>query len=306
MNKVLLFTRSLNSLGTINFLMSKNMLSAVAVPNVNDMETHTLLQTLNQYKIPYFIYGEEEKQNLQNIKKIEPTLGIVFGFPFKIPSSIIEYFKDEIYNYHGSLLPKYRGVDPIFWQLKNGESKSALTLHKLTQNFDDGDIVLQEEFELKAHYTQGVLNAIFSEISLNLTARFLEKLETKTLSTSAQIGDISCAPKVKEEDLIIDWDSMNSQDIYNLCRACNPIFGGAKTIWKNSFISILEATVVDMENLGLKPGTIIHIGSPEGLIVSTKDGTLKIDIVSVPDGVFNGLRFAKCFNIEVGELLKKN
>lgn len=306
MNKIVLYSKSLNSLNLISFLISKKLLGVVAVANVNDMETYTFIQSLNQYKIPYFIYGDDDSKNLDTLKSVEVNLALVFEFPFKISLSIIEYFKGKIYNYHVSKLPKYRGKLPLFWQIKNGETKSILTLHKLTKEFNAGDIIVQKEFDIDYQDTYGVLNSISSQLIVNVTIEFLEKLDEGRLNASAQIEGISYTREIKEEDLTIDWKTMISLDIYNLCRACNPIFGGAKSILKNSQISILETTIVDMDNLGLEAGTIIHIGSPEGLIVSTIDGTIRIDILSVSDGVFSGLRFAKCFNIEAGERLKKS
>ena len=51
-------------------------------------------------------------------------------------------------NLHGSLLPKYRGRCPINWVLIHGEKETGVTLHYMTQNPDDGDIVCQKKFTI--------------------------------------------------------------------------------------------------------------------------------------------------------------
>ena len=47
---------------------------------------------------------------------------------------------------HPSPLPKYRGGSPIQNQIINGESKSAVTLFKINNKIDQGDIIYQKEF----------------------------------------------------------------------------------------------------------------------------------------------------------------
>lgn len=302
-NKIALFVASLNASNLISYLIKKNILSCVIVANKNNEDGHNLIQALHHHKVPYFLYDRDDSRNIESLKNSGANMALSFGFSFKISSNIIDHFNGSIFNIHASSLPKYRGKNPIFWQLRNGEESSALVIHKITQNFDEGEIVLKKEFDIDYHDTFGILNGMVSQFVVNLVDQFLEEFNVNKIVASAQIGDISLAKEVTQKDIIIDWKNMKSIDIYNLTRACNPIFGGAKSIWKNAMLNIMETTIVDMGNLGLEGGTIIHIGSPEGLIVSTMDGTIRIDLISVPDGVFSGLRFAKRFKIDVGEKL---
>ena len=47
---------------------------------------------------------------------------------------------EKIINLHNSPLPKYRGVRPINWALKNNERKHGVTIHEITKGIDDGPI----------------------------------------------------------------------------------------------------------------------------------------------------------------------
>lgn len=49
----------------------------------------------------------------------------------------------RILNWHNSPLPRYRGVSPINWALKNNESQHGVTIHQITPGIDDGPIVAQ-------------------------------------------------------------------------------------------------------------------------------------------------------------------
>ena len=54
----------------------------------------------------------------------------------------------RVLNIHNSPLPRYRGVSPINWALKNGEREHGVTIHEITPGIDDGPIVAQVRFSI--------------------------------------------------------------------------------------------------------------------------------------------------------------
>jgi len=54
----------------------------------------------------------------------------------------------RILNLHNGPLPRYRGVSPINWALKNGESKHGVTIHEITPGIDDGPIVARLDYSI--------------------------------------------------------------------------------------------------------------------------------------------------------------
>lgn len=298
--KITLFASSPLALPLIHHLHTQGSLACVIVAGQNSPDNQILLQNIAHLQIPYAIYDEQNPTVIvEALSQIESSLAIVFTFSFKLPQSIIKHFKEHIYNIHASPLPNYRGSQPLFWQLRNGETKSALTIHQLTQRFDSGDIMMQKPFTIHPKDTYGILSGIVSQMATPLVAEFIEQF--KYITHSPQQGEPSFAPKVEHQDIIINWKSMDSNSIINLIRASNPIFGGAQMQWKGASIGILEATVVDITNFGLEAGTLLHIGYPEGLIVATIDGAIRLDVVAMPDGYFSGVTFATRFGVDAGE-----
>jgi methionyl-tRNA formyltransferase len=55
---------------------------------------------------------------------------------------------DRILNLHNGPLPRYRGVSPINWALKNGEPEHGVTIHEITPGIDDGPIVAQIKYSI--------------------------------------------------------------------------------------------------------------------------------------------------------------
>jgi methionyl-tRNA formyltransferase len=54
----------------------------------------------------------------------------------------------RLLNIHNAPLPRYRGVSPINWALKNGESEHGVTIHEITPGIDDGPIVSQLRYSI--------------------------------------------------------------------------------------------------------------------------------------------------------------
>ena len=60
----------------------------------------------------------------------------------------------RILNLHNSPLPKYRGVSPINWALKNGETRHGVTIHEITPGIDDGPIYAQLQYSIYPEFDE--------------------------------------------------------------------------------------------------------------------------------------------------------
>ena len=70
---------------------------------------------------------------------------LVACWPYRIGSTLIDSPLKATLNMHPSLLPAYRGPNPIEQQLEHNETVFGVTLHLLSQQFDQGDIIAQSE-----------------------------------------------------------------------------------------------------------------------------------------------------------------
>ena len=72
---------------------------------------------------------------------------LVACWPYLIDKPLLECATRAAVNLHPSLLPAYRGPDPIGAQLSSAEPHPGVSLHLLNAQFDQGDIVAQAELE---------------------------------------------------------------------------------------------------------------------------------------------------------------
>lgn len=107
---------------------------------------------------------------LINVLKINPSLIVLAGFLWKIPSAFIAKFANKIINIHPALLPKFGGKGMYGMHVHNAviinkEIESGITIHYVNENYDEGSIIFQKKIKI-----------LKSEDSLEISKRIL-KLE---------------------------------------------------------------------------------------------------------------------------------
>jgi len=73
---------------------------------------------------------------------LAPEVAVVACFTRRIPPAVLALPRFGFLNLHPSLLPLYRGPQPLFWQLRDGAPTGA-TVHYLDEGLDTGDIAAQ-------------------------------------------------------------------------------------------------------------------------------------------------------------------
>lgn len=101
---------------------------------------------LNLHNIP--VYSSKDFNNSETIEYLN-QLGcdryLSYYCDQIFQAKTIENLRAPLYNVHPSLLPNYRGIDPVFQQLVCQEKDYGVTLHKIEAKIDAGPIVLQKK-----------------------------------------------------------------------------------------------------------------------------------------------------------------
>jgi len=117
--------------------------------------TGTSIRNLaTSYKVPVFeVENVNDKHFLDKLKSMEIDLIISVAAPQKFKPDILNVANKGCINIHTGKLPKYRGMLPSFWTLLNKEKTGAVTIHKMNENLDDGEIILQQEVAIEPDET---------------------------------------------------------------------------------------------------------------------------------------------------------
>lgn len=97
--------------------------------------------------------GKQELSNLFASKPVTSQLGIVIDYGFIINQDVIDYFPLGIINSHFSLLPEWRGADPITFAILSGQAETGISLMLITAGMDEGPILAHAPFTMPADIT---------------------------------------------------------------------------------------------------------------------------------------------------------
>jgi len=204
------------------------------------------------------------------LKKLGADLFVVVSFGQILKDNILSIPKLYPINIHGSLLPKYRGAAPTSWTIINGERSSGVTIMKMNERMDEGDIIMKKEIPIDGEDTNITLNERLSDLGAEALIETIGLIESgKTVIFTKQDAKLATyAPKLKKEDGLIDWQGA-AINIHNRVRGLLP-WPGAYTHFEGKAIKILRTEVLSLaSDPKLQPGKVIDIVKGKGILVRT-------------------------------------
>lgn len=135
----------------------------------------SISQILNQFNIREIKLGNSinSEESLELIKTYKPDLlvSILGNQIFKEP--LINLAPKGCINLHTALLPKYRGLMPTFWVLKNNEKHTGVSVFFVDKGIDSGPIIIQERVEIGNKTQQQLINET-KQIGMNLILKSID------------------------------------------------------------------------------------------------------------------------------------
>ncbi len=234
---------------------------------------------------------------IQKLKDLKPDFFVTFAFGQILSQEVLDIPKFATVNLHASLLPKYRGANPIQRCIYNGDCKTGITTMLTVLELDAGDICEIDEIIITESMTNIELKDIISEKSPELLCSTLRGLYSGELKPQKQCCEgISIAKKFNKQDGLIDWNR-SSTEIHNQVRSMVD-FPTAYTTFNDKLLKIIETKVVSKDCSKNACGEIVCVNK-NGIEVNTKEGTLLITKVKPESkGVMNAFDFANGAKIQ--------
>ncbi len=258
-------------------------------------------------------FTETEKIDDELIKSISKTVFdciVVVSSGFILPKKLLDLAPDMCINVHPSLLPKYRGPSPIISTLLSGDDKAGVSIMKMTEEVDAGDIYIQAEFGIGSDDNRDVLENKLETVGCPLLVAALDLIEVTGLATIPQCDkDATFTSMIRKEDLKINWKS-SAAEIVNKVRAFSSK-PGCYCLWRKNRIKILKASVFEdssrhKSNSGReeKCGTILSADKKTGILVKCgNDEIVKIEMLKAPGkNVISAADFVNGYCVKAGEI----
>ena len=210
---------------------------------------------------------------IREIASLDVELSCVVAFRI-LPDELISIPKRGTVNLHASLLPLYRGAAPIQRAIMAGEKITGATTFFIRREVDTGNILLQKSLPLAEDEDFGSLHDRLAELGADLLLKTIEGIKSGKLKEIPQDdAKATNAPKIKSEDLKINWDNSAGR-IHDQVRGLSP-FPGVSARVNNMVIKIFKTEISDETVEGYSPGEISRI-TGSYFTVATGDGSLKV------------------------------
>jgi methionyl-tRNA formyltransferase len=139
------------------------------------------------------------------LRSFSPDVALCSGFGWKLDAEALAVPPLGIVNGHPSLLPRYRGPNPIGWALRNGDRELGFTFHRMDADFDTGRVLAQGTAPLvDAERAEDVLETLFV-VATSLLPRALERVEAGDPGDAQVEEDASYAGFFEPEYAELDW-----------------------------------------------------------------------------------------------------
>ena len=191
--------------------------------------------------------------------EISPTpLGIAASYGQLIPKDVIESFKLGILNLHPSLLPKYRGPSPIQATILNGDPETGVTIIKMDEDMDHGDIVAKSKIKnQKSKLSFRELHDQLAELGAELLVRTLPKYIAGEIKPVPQEHEKATYTKIiKKPDARIDWQ--NPADVIVRQIRAYSVWPVAWTTLGGRPLKVHEGEPLPLDVPQKKPGQILE------------------------------------------------
>ena len=231
-------------------------------------------------KLGLKIFETSDKQDLLELFETRPStsqLGVVIDYGIIIPQEVIDYFPLGIVNSHFSLLPEWRGADPISFAILSGQEQTGVSLMLIDGALDEGPLLAQTPYDIPTGITTPELTEQLIELSNASLKQILPLYIEGSIQpapqeqvTMAESSEPTYSRKLTKQDSILDFNKPAAQlereiRAYIEWPRSRTKLGSTDVIITKAYLSDLQGEVGKIWQQDQKLG--IH----------TSDGTLVID-----------------------------
>ena len=200
--KVVFFGTPKIALKSLEYLINSDKIEVMAVVTQPDkpagrghkLTMSSIKQCALEHNLPVFqpksIRKEPEIQ--EELKKLEPDFFVTFAFGQILSQEVLDIPKYETINLHASLLPRYRGANPLQRAIINGDKETGICTMITELGLDCGDVCMREPIEITDTLNCVQLFDIVSDKSPEMLEKTLVGLTDKTIITEKQCEEGVC------------------------------------------------------------------------------------------------------------------
>ncbi len=188
---------------------------------------------------------------------------VVAAYGLILPEAFLTAPKRGCLNIHASILPRWRGGDPIQAAILDVDAQTGITIMQMDAGLDTGDMLLKQATPIGTHDTAGDLHDRLAEMGASLV---LQTLDHPPAPEKQDDAHSTYAPKLSREDARLDFRK-SAAELERQIRAYNP-WPGSLALLGPVVLKFLAAEAVPGEGI---PGEILDAN----LTIACGDGALR-------------------------------
>lgn len=162
------------------------------------------------------VFTPQTKQELSDLivtHSFTSQIGLVVDYGIIISKSVIDSFDFGIINSHFSLLPEWRGADPITFAVLSGQKQTGVSLMLINERLDEGQLLAQQSLALPANITTPELTTKLIALSNTMLITNIPKYIAGDIKSYDQpkATEASYSRKLTKDDAVIDIKKTSTQ-----------------------------------------------------------------------------------------------
>jgi len=230
--------------------LPREIIACFIVADIRPKALPLLSNIAQHYQKPLLIQPKIDSSDYPNFIKQFCDTGstrlICHSYSMLIQPEILQAVNYQAANIHFSLLPQNRGPNPVQWAIIKGEQRTGVTMHYMTEDIDEGDIIAQLALDITMNDTWLTLRQELISLTEGLLQDHLPAFLSGSNSKQAQDhSHATINPRLLPSSPVIDFATMTDRNIYNLIRAQVAPLKGAYLKQGDSDIRFTELTSFD-------------------------------------------------------------
>jgi methionyl-tRNA formyltransferase len=212
-------------------------------------------------------------EDLRDLLQLDADLMVVAAYGLLLPPAVLDAPRLGCINIHASLLPRWRGASPIQQAILAGDEISGVSLMKMEQGLDTGDVILRRSLPIAPTWNAAQLHDALAPLGADLLLESLRDIEFTLRRAEAQDNSTATyAPRLSKQQAEVDW-SKSADVLLREIRAYNP--------WPVSF-SFLKQDSIRLwaaqacSNYPAQQAGRVVAHDREGVYVSCGDAVLQV------------------------------
>jgi methionyl-tRNA formyltransferase len=267
------------------------------------VEASSLIELARSRAIPVLQPADvHAPEALAELRALGPDVLVVASFGVILKPALLSLAPRGALNVHASLLPRHRGASPIQAAILCGDPTTGVSVQRIVQRLDEGDVLCARERTILPEETAGELLASLASLGGEAIVEGLDRLEDSTaVFTPQDPSRATYARKLEKEHGHIDF-SRSDAELARHVRAMNPWPMARCLDPRGRELSLLRARVsIAQTPPASQPGRLLEARTR--MVLATGEGALEAaEVLPAGKRPMSGVEFLRGARLEVGEL----